>query len=48
MPKVKQAVTDAYNAYYYQTVVAISDGVALKMVLEIKRSLVQALNEAEA
>ena len=41
--KVRQAVTDAYNAYYYQTAVAISDGVALKMVLEIKRSLVQAL-----
>ena len=43
--KVKQAVTDAYNTYYYRTAIAITDGVALKTVLEIKRSFVQTLIE---
>ena len=41
--KVRQALTEAYDAYYYQPAIAISDGVALKLVLEIKRNFVQTL-----
>ena len=43
--KVRQAVSEAYNAYYYGTAAAVSDGAALAMVLDIKRKFVQTLIE---
>lgn len=40
---VRQWATDAYSQYNYITTVAISEGVALSRVLEIKRDFVQKL-----
>lgn len=44
-PQVRQAITNAYDAYYYGTAVAITDGAALAFVLQLKRSFVQLLLE---
>lgn len=44
-PLVRQAVTNAYDMYYYGTAIAVTDGAALGVVLGIKRTFVQTLLE---
>ncbi len=44
-PLVRQAVTNAYNTYYYGTAIALTDGAALGFVLGVKRTFVQTLLE---